>query len=79
MRILDNEYDKALNDILICMTIDEAKELYDSLKLLMKDPSNNHTHITSDCLTKEISICLYEDGKLEGFNDRTIKLIKEDI
>lgn len=80
MRILNQDKDETIKDIIICLTIDEAKELRDSLNLIIKDKSiSRHEHIDDiDCL-HEITITLYDENNLSGFNPRIVKMIKNDI
>ena len=78
MRILDQNADKSLNDILIYLTYDEALELKSSLDDLLERPSNNHSHISSKDYSKELTVCIYDENNLTGFNERSTTLIKND-
>jgi hypothetical protein len=79
MRILDQNNDKSLDNILLLLTIDEAKELRDDLvRLLMQKTDNDHGHINDISYSKEITVSLYEQNKIKGFNDRIRKLIVDD-
>lgn len=79
MKILDQNNDKSLDNILLLLTIEEAKEFRDQLeRLLMEKAINDHGHINDLSYSKEITVGLYEQGKIDGFNDRIKKLILDD-
>ena len=78
MRMLDSDSDKSLNEVFIYLTKPEAKELVDSLESLLASPSGNHNHISSEDYKKEMTICVYDENFLEGFSERSKKLIIED-
>lgn len=79
MRILDESSDKPLNNIILYLTKTEASELLDSLNEIIKKPSNNHTHISGENYQKELTVCIYDTQDLNGFDDRSKKLIINDI
>jgi hypothetical protein len=61
------------------LTIDEAKMLRNELeRLLMKKNKNDHSHINDEDFKKELTFSLYEQDKIDGFNDRIQKLIIDD-
>lgn len=80
MRILDEDNDKKLDRVSLYLTIEEAQELFDDLESLLKKPKANHAHISNENFDKEITISIYDEDDLSGyeFNDRSIKLIKND-
>ena len=78
MRILDDESDKKLDNISIFLTKEEAIQLRGYLNQLLENTGLQHSHLSSIDYQKEITICLYDEGKLDNFNQRSIKLIKED-
>ncbi len=79
MRILDNESDKKLNDISIFLSNEEVIQLRGYLNQLLENPQLQHQHLSSDDYQKEITICLYDEKNLNHFDQRSIKLIKEDL
>lgn len=80
MRILDKKEDKSLSTIILCLRIDEARNLYDSLKDLIDNPKNNHAHIPSRDYNKEITVCIYDEDNVDNsFSQRIVRLIKEDM
>ena len=80
MRILDIDNDKAVYYTVLLLTRSEAQELRDSLDgLLESQNSCIHHHVIDDGLKHEITVVLYDDGHVETFNDRCIKLIQQDI
>lgn len=78
MRILDQISDKSLDNIALYLTFSQASELRDSLNELLKNPLNNHAHIPNEDFQKEITVCVYDQNKLEDFNERSINLIVND-
>ena len=78
MRILDDESDKKMDNISIFLTKEEAIQLRGYLTQLLENPKLQHSHLSSADYQKEITICLYDEKRLENFNERSIKLIKED-
>ncbi len=79
MRILDNDRNLKVNDITFLLTYGEACELRDSInELIFHHKENMHTHINNDDYTKEITIAIYDEEKVEMFNERYRKLILMD-
>lgn len=78
MRILDDDSDKKLDNVSIFLTQEEAIQLRGYLNHLLDNPKLQHSHLSSSDYKKEITICVYDDQKLENLNQRSIKLIKED-
>ena len=79
MRILNQDDNKAVNNVLILLTMEEAAELKDDLeRLLSKKITNDHSLINDLEYEHELSISLYDENNIEGFDDRTKKLILQD-
>jgi hypothetical protein len=78
MRLLDQKSDASLQRIIIYLTQREAEQLRDFVGGLIKKPLGNHSHISSDDFKKEITVCIYDEANLSGFNDRSKKLIMTD-
>lgn len=81
MRILNIDNDIKVDKIGIFLTMSEAKTMKSELERLILNPPFNHSHITSNEMHKEITIAIYDEDKIEdyGFNDRSKKLIHEDV
>ncbi len=79
MRILDQNNDKALNNITIYLQLEEAIELRDSLNYAVSRPLNYHSHVPSVDYSKEITICIYDSSNIENFDERSKKIIVDDI
>lgn len=77
MRILDQDNDKKLDNILLFFTEQEASEMRDSLNILLSEKSGHH-HINNEDYQKEITVCMYEENNLDNFHPRCKKLILED-
>ena len=78
MRILDQESDRRVDRVTIYLTLDEAKELRDSLQFVILRPQGNHAHIPDATMQKEVTVCIYDQGALDGFDQRSLTLIRED-
>lgn len=78
MKILNEESNKKIDHITICLTREEAKELASDLKQLLENKELHHTHLSSEDYQKEITICIYDANNLKGFHPRVIKLIQDD-
>ena len=79
MHILDDESNKKLDCITIILSRSEIQQLLGYAKQLLEKPSSSeHYHLSSEDYQKEITICMYESGKIEQFNPRIQKLIKDD-
>ena len=80
MRILDEDRDKALKNILLLLTKQEAVQLISDLEDLVNDDTKgNHSHINNEDYSKEITRALYEENNIDDFfSERCKKLIKYD-
>jgi len=80
MRILDPNTDKAINEIGIFLTLNEAKELRDKLERLIDNPSEHHNHIEDAGMDpmKELTVAIYTHDNMRMFDERSRKLIEED-
>jgi hypothetical protein len=78
MRILDEDNDQRLNHVTLFLTKKEAIELQGCLKNLLGEPASHHEHLSDEGYKKEITVCVYDEQRLDGFSERAKKLIKED-
>lgn len=81
MRMLDEVSDRKLDRVTLYLTRAEAQELRDSLGSILANPRGNHAHVSSNDHQKELTVCVYDDATLDGygFNERSKKLIREDV
>jgi hypothetical protein len=80
MRILNLNTDAKVDNTILYLTKSEAQELIGYLENLLANPSNaNHHHLSADDYTKELTVCVYDTADLSGFDDRSKKLIANDI
>ncbi len=63
MRICDPGSDKVFDNIMLYLTIDEARELHNDLADLIDRPAENHAHINSFDYQQEITISIYDVEK----------------
>lgn len=76
MRILNEDSNKSIKNVLLLLTAQEACELRDDLeRLLSQKIINDHSHINDLCFAHELTIALYESENVDGFNERSKKLI----
>ncbi|MDN3505882.1 MAG: hypothetical protein P0S96_01480 [Simkaniaceae bacterium] len=78
MRIYDSDSDKKINRVILYLTLDEAKEMKDSLEAIIKNTAqHHHEHIPdrNDDFKREISVCVYNKDNLSSFDERSQKLI----
>lgn len=75
MRILNEISNQSLKNVTLYLTLSEAQELQDSLAQIIKNPTNNHAHVSSGDYQKEITICIYDSNNLDELNERSKKLI----
>jgi hypothetical protein len=79
MRLLDQRSEKSLQSVTVYLTKDEAEELRDSvIGLLNEPPFHAHNHIYSKDYKKELTICIYNEDDLAGFDERSKRLIVSD-
>ena len=80
MRILNNDTNKILNDILIVLTKSELIELSGYLEELLNSTPGDveHFHLNNHDYSKEITISLYDESNLSKFDERIKKLILKD-
>lgn len=78
MRLLNNDSNEKIDGVTIYMTKDEVLEMIDSLTSLIKNASAKHFHVYSADHKKEVILCLYENGDVSQFNERSRRLIVED-
>ncbi len=79
MRILDIGNNSPLKNINLYLKLDEAKELVSDLQRLIENYGNNeHSHINDIEYTHEITVVIYNEAFLEGFDERSKNLINKD-
>jgi hypothetical protein len=78
MRLLDGKTDRALARLTVYLTREEAEELRDSLSALLATSGVRHEHVSSSDYKKELTVCLYNEANLDGFNERSKTLIRND-
>jgi hypothetical protein len=75
--MLDEDSDRSLSRVTLYLTIDEARELRSTLDAVVQDRSR-HEHISSNDYEKQITVCVYDTSTLQGFSERSRRLILED-
>jgi hypothetical protein len=78
MRLLDEKSGQSLARVILYLTRDEAAELRDSLNALLGSSGDRHEHVSSADYRKELTVCLYDEGNLHGFDERSRRLILDD-
>jgi hypothetical protein len=79
MRIYDEDDDKALENVSLFLTVEEAKEMIDTLEGLILQAKNTatHAHLNDGDYEHEITVTIYDENKLDGLHERIKKLIIE--
>jgi hypothetical protein len=76
MRILDSENKSRLYDIVLYLKKHEIVYLIGALEnLLDNSSSGDHCHVNDDEYKNEITVTLYDENKLDMFDERSKKLI----
>lgn len=78
MRILDNETNRAISNISVFLTPEEAREMIGYLEQLLEDPQLHHAHLNDEKYEREITLAVYSEKNMNEFDDRSRKLILED-
>lgn len=80
MRILDDDNNKALDNVIIYLEMDEAKQLAAYLRdLITKNDPTQHHHTNDSTYKHEITVVIYDENKLDSLDERSKKLIREDV
>lgn len=77
MRIYDQDNDKTISNVMLCLTKGEAIELMDSLKNILKI-NDGHEHISDEEYSHELTIFIYDMKMVESYDDRVRKVIIDD-
>lgn len=79
MRIFDNDNEQVLRNVSIFLTLDEAREIVSSIEGLIRSFKSDadHVHLNDDSFQHEMTVCLYDETNLNGFNARAKVLIQD--
>jgi hypothetical protein len=77
--MLDEDTDKAVSRVIIYLTAAEATVLRGKLNSLLTVDPDGHEHVSDDTFSKELTICLYDPSRLAHFNDRSKRLLVDDL
>jgi hypothetical protein len=79
MRIYNVDTDTKVNEIILYLTPDEAKEMKYALEQVISDSKkHHHKHISDSEYKTEITVCIYKEDNLSTFDERSKKLILND-
>ena len=78
MRILDEVNDKKIDAISLFLTKEETLQMAGYLEEMLANPDCHHVHLSSDDYQKEVTLCMYDQKKLDDFHPRAKRLILED-
>ncbi len=78
MRILDDEFDKKLDSVMLLLTRGEMRQLIGYAEQLLEDPNCDHVHLSDEDYKKEVTLCIYDPSTIQNFDARTQKLILKD-
>jgi len=72
--------DAALDNVILCLRIHEAKELYDLIGILLESNDfNRHEHVNDASYEHEFTVLLYDEQQTDLYNERMKKLILDDV
>ena len=78
MRILNQDTDKSIENLLILLTPEEAVELKGILdQLILRNNNHDHEHLNDSDFQREITIAIYKSDNYDFFDDRIKQLISE--
>lgn len=79
MRILDEIESRKIDMLQLLLTRSEAQELKDGLEDLLTR-GHDHVHVSTPDFQKEVTVAIYDesDTRLEGFSERSKRLILKD-
>lgn len=78
MRFINQENGQSMKNILLLMTYQEACEIRDDLeRLIVSKNMNDHSHINDAEFKQELTLSIYDESYLEGYQDDIKKLIQE--
>jgi hypothetical protein len=80
MRIYDDDSDKAVANVTLLLTLNEAEELKSKLADLIRDygKKEHHEHINDNDYKHEITVAVYNTDNISDFNPRMQQLILDD-
>jgi hypothetical protein len=80
MRIYDDDSDKAVSNVTLLLTLNEAEELKDKLEGLIRDyaKKSHHEHVNDNDYKHEITVAIYNTDGISDFNPRIRQLILDD-
>lgn len=80
MRIIDCDNDKSVKNLILYLTTDEAKEMLNDLQSLVEKMDHTaHAHVNDNTFEHEVTVVVYDETQLEALNERSRKLIVEDV
>jgi len=77
MRIYNDDNDVTFKNVMLFLKRREAEQLLVSLQNLL-ETNSHHEHINDSSYEHEITIAIYDERKLEMFDERTKKVLLED-
>ncbi len=77
MRILDDDHNLPVHNVLIMLTPQEAKELRDQLLQLIASP-DEHIHVPDAEYKREITVAVYTPDNIHSFGQRGQLLIEQE-
>ena len=78
MKILDLNSKQKLNNISIFLTKEEILQMKSYLDDLIKNPSHQHSHFSSEDYKNEITLWLYEINSIDTLPKKVQEFIKYD-
>ena len=70
---------EVLNEVVLCLTQDEAKELSASIAILANNPEMHHHHVCSEDHKTEITVSVYTNNNIKEFHPDFRKILHDDL
>ena len=78
MRIYDTDANKKTNNLILYLTVEEAQEMKGSIEDLLTHQKHHHAHVSDKDFKREVTLCLYREDDVSGFDERSKNLILRD-
>lgn len=78
MRLLDDDHDCAIKNLLLLLTPTEAHQLVGYLEDMFKNDRITHAHIDDEDYKHELTIAFYDGQPVASYSERVNRLITDD-
>ena len=79
MRIHDVNSDQTTTEVVLFLTRSEARDLRGIVKSIEGGASGIHEHVDSADFKRQITVCIYDEGDLDGLDARSREIIEKNL